>query len=246
MSNATDEADDISSEVSDFDTYASNLGGYNTDLLGDASDIEDLCDSIDVNADDTKAKVVEALVIPDQIQNDIDAIYEYLDEIISGDCKANVVRVSILTLDSNGFYMAPSTALMSALKSYLDARKISVVHNSVVSGAYYLVKVKLDVEIAIENEYIFSSVKANVEAALDEMFKGRAYGGALKRSEYYGVVDNVAGVSSSNNSISDVAYWDSNNPETPPSVDSNGNLFIGGHEVITKWEINVVQIYAGE
>jgi hypothetical protein len=62
------------------------------------------------------------------------------------------------------------------------------------------------------------------------------------RSEYYSVVNDVDGVEYANIKISDVAYSNSNNDQTPPSVDLNGNLIVADHEVITKWEVTVTEI----
>jgi len=152
------------------------------------------------------------------------------------------VRVSCLVLDANGFYTAPSLALKGDLKTYLDARKIRTVQNSVVSGDFYLVKVKLRIEVKLEDLFVFQSVEDTILADIDTMFKGRDYAQPLLRSEYYGVVDAVDGVDYSNITVEDTAYQNSANTATPPSVDSDGNVFVSEEEVITKWDVTVVQI----
>jgi hypothetical protein len=200
------------------------------------------CDDIDAIAVLTITTAGNAGNIPTQIQNGIDALLEYLDEVLSGPCKANIVRVSCLTKDANGFYAEPSLALTTELKAYLDARKIRSVQNSVVSGAYYLVQVKLHIALSIADQYVFKTVKEAVEPLIDEMFKDRDYGQPLLRREYYDVVDEVDGVDYPNINITDVGYADPSNEGTPPSVDANGNLFVGKHEVITKWSVEIVEI----
>lgn len=242
LQDADDSADTAATNTSEFTTYGGAIDDYADDSDTEIVGINTASDAIDDYASDTVVKANLAAVVPDQIQNDIDALYTYLDTIFSGNCKVNVARVSILVLDSNGFYAAPSLALIADAKAYLDARKIETVQNSVVSGAYYLVKVKLNIELAIEDQYVFKTVSEAVSAVMDTMLKGRAYGQALLRSEYYPLVEAVDGVDYTNIEIDDIAYVDSNNPETPPAVDSKGNLFIGQYETITKWEVNISQI----
>lgn len=236
-----------------FSAHGSVIDGYADESDTSLGKVGTACDNIDLKANDSITKATEAGAIPDQIQNDIDAVYAYLNTIISGNCKANVVRVSCLVKDANGFYTAPSVALKQELKTYLDERKISVVQNSVVSGAFYLVKIRLVVEVVLETLFTSQAVFPVILANLDTMFKNRDYGQGLKRSEYYGVVDAVDGVKYSNIHIPaqtgeanspGVAYYDPFNTETPPLPDSNGNVFPRDHEVITKWEVIISEIAA--
>lgn len=244
LDNAVTDAGLASTNVSIFSTYGDTIDGYVDTVDTDVSSIGDLADEIDTEATDTIDQVALAAAIPDQIQDDIDATYTYLGTVISGECKANIVRVSILTKDANGFYTGPSVALINAVKDYLDARKIQTVQNSVVSGSFYLVKVKLNIDVKVLDQYTFQTVSANISAGIDAMLKDRDYAQPLLRSEYYDVVDDVSGVDYSNITISDVAYDDSSNTDTPPAVDGNGNLFIDDHEMITKWEVTITQIAA--
>ena len=242
LDDAVTDAGTATTNVGEFSTHGDTIDGYADDIDTDADGIGTAADSIDSEADDTISQVALAEAIPDQIQNDIDDVYTYLGTVISSDCKANIARVSILTKDANGFYTGPSIALINAVKTYLDERKIQTVQNSVVSGSFYLVKVKLTVELSIDDQYVFQTVSEAVSTALDTMFKDRDYAEPLLRSEYYGVVDAVDGVDYANISVADVAYDDSSNTDTPPAVDSDGNLFISDHEVITKWEVTISQI----
>ena len=220
-------------EVSDFSTSSDeSIGSLDTDVL----------DEINSDCTNIVTTSYNASIVPVTIENDISELSDYLEEILSGDCKANIVRVSVLTKDENGFYSSPSVSLVSDLKSYLDDRKIRSVVNSVVDGAYYLVKVKLNIAISVNKPYKFDTVKQRILSNLDVMFKDREYGGHLMRSEYYNVIHDTIGVNYCNVSISDTAYSNSNNTDTPPSVDSDGNLFIADHEVVTKWSVTVAEI----
>lgn len=242
LDDADSSAATASTDTDSFSDYGDDIDTIAGDETSKANDIDTACTYIDGKANDSTSRASNAEYIPTQIQNDIDTVYEYLDTIISGPCKANVVRVSCLTKDSNGFYTSPSQALIADLKSYLDEMKIRTITNSVVSGSFYLVKVKLRIAIKVLPLFTFQTVSALVEAAIDEMFKNRDYEQPLLRSEYYGVVDSIDGVDYSNITIEDTAYADSGNTDTPPAVDSDGNLFVSDHEVITKWLVTIVEV----
>jgi len=242
LDDALTETGTASTNVDTFTTLGDNIDTEADNVDGYLDQIDTDCDDIDTQADNASGYADDAGGIPDQIQNDVDELSDYLDEMFSGDCKANVVRVSCLVLDANGFYTAPSLALKGDLKTYLDARKIRTVQNSVVSGDFYLVKVKLRIEVKLEDLFVFQSVEDTILADIDTMFKGRDYAQPLLRSEYYGVVDAVDGVDYSNITVEDTAYQNSANTATPPSVDSDGNVFVSEEEVITKWDVTVVQI----
>lgn len=228
--------------IDSFSTIGDEIDDYSVLVDDDSTSADTACDTIDTEATETKSLASSAGGIPTQIQNDIDELSTYIDTMFSGDCKANVVRVSCLALDSNGFYAAPSIALKTDLKTYLDERKIRTIQNSVVGGDFYLVKVKLAIELKIESLFVFLTVKEAVLAAVDTMLKGRDYEQPLLRSEYYGVVDDIDGVDYSNITIEDTAYKSALNTATPPSVNSDGNLFVSENEVVTKWSVSVTQI----
>jgi hypothetical protein len=239
---ADTDASDADENVDTFSVYGGEIDDLTADSDTSQGNVDDICTDIDGEADDTKEQVVDARAVPDQIQNDIDALSLYLDTMLSGDCKANIVRISCLELDANGFYVAPALGLKNDLKAYLDERKIVTVQNSVVGGEFYLVKVKLEVKIKLEPLFVFQAIQPLVASALDTILKGRDYKQPLLRSEYYGAVDAVDGVDYSNNTISEVAYADSDNTGTPPIVDSDGNLYVGEYEVITKWDVTITEI----
>lgn len=232
---ATDNTDTFTTLGDDIDDEADSSDDYADQVIID-------CDNIDAKTVSTKSSADSAAGIPDQIQNDIDDLSDYIEEMFSGDCKANVVRVSCLALDANGFYAAPSLALKQDLKDYLDERKIRTIQNSVVGGDFYLVKVKLTIQVKLEPLFVFQSVEQLISDAVDAMLKDRDYEQPLLRTEYHGVVDAIDGVNYSNIAISDTAYFNAANTATPPSVDSSGNLFVSENEVVTKWEVTITQI----
>lgn len=246
MQEVVDDVDTILNTISTssalFETYGAEIDTLVDTAGGHLDDIDTQCTAIEVLTANTRTASSSASAIPTQIDNDIESLTDYLDEVISSSCKANIVRVSCLALDANGFYAAPSEALKDDLQTYLDDRKIVTVHNSVVGGDYYLVAVQMTIQVKIGAQYTFNTVSAQVEAAIDDMFKGREYGGMLSRSEYYDVVDGVDGVTYHNATITGTTYQSSLNTGTPPVVDSDGNLFVGEYEVITKGTVTVEEI----
>lgn len=242
LDSADDKIDDASTDNALFDTYASTIDATIDSATTLVDSVDSLCDDIEILTASTRSTSDDAASVPTQISNDIDELTTYLDEVISSPCKANIVRVSCLSLDANGFYTAPSEALKDDLQTYLDARKIVTVHNSVVGGDYYLVGVKMLVSVKVSSSYTFNTVKSQIESAMDTMLRNRDYGEKLSRSEYYDVVDAIDGVDYHNTTISDTRYQSPINTGTPPSVDTNGNLFVGEHEVITKWDVTVEEI----
>lgn len=229
ITNLAPDANLIVADLADIDATVVSIGGK--------------CDEIDTSAGDSIDAVDSVLYIPVQIGNDITAVYNYLDEVISGECKANIVRISCLVYDSNGFYTAPSNSLMNALKTYLTNRRVETVRYSVVSGAYYLLMVNMTIQLKITDQYVFTEVAGRVQAAIDIMFKGRAYAQGLLRSEYYKKVQDNVGIDYFNVNIDGSSWADPANTEAVPVVDSAGNLFVGENQVITRGTINIVQIF---
>ena len=196
------------------------------------------------------AQITLSLAIPAAMESSIDDLEAYLDEHLSGECKANIVLVQVLVVDQNGFYAAPTQALLTALKAYLDARAVVPTTIATVSGFYNVVAVNMSYALKILDPYKFAEVKARLQLDIDSMFQGRAYGASLFRSTYYNraVPDKVTGqggivgVDYANIVISSTTFPDTANAGTPPSVDSNGNLVISKMMVLTKGTITITQI----
>jgi len=241
--------DDLETSLDTFSDIASDIEDTKDEIdisieeMHDASlAIDTATDSVETTIGTAQGQITTALLIPSQLSDDVDTLTDYLSEVISSEGKANIVRLSILQKDSNGFYSAPTQALMNAVKEYADDRRIETVNYSIISGAYYMLAVSLSVEISVYKQYLFDDVKTDVETALNELFKDRDYEEGLMRSDYYGVVKGVDGVKHANIEIASVEYYDEDNGDTPPQVDADGNLFIDSQHVITKGEFSIVEI----
>jgi hypothetical protein len=132
-------------------------------------------------------------------------IFDHVNAFLSADCSANLVEVPVLTLDADGFYVPPTFGLMKSLQSFLDQNK-EVSQVVKVVGAYdQLVQVWLSVKIGILTGFVIDTVKAQVQAAVLNVMKGRSFGATLYLDELYGPVTpstaTIDGLSSVNISI---------------------------------------------
>lgn len=159
-------------------------------------------------------------------------IFNYVDSILSGDCKANVVQVAILTLDENGFYAGATIGLTSALETYLNARKEPTATIKVVSGDEFLVGGEVLVRIAVSDLLVVEDVRANVEEAVDGILRGRDYDDDLRVSAVFTAVTGVSGVL--------YAHVEILGPIA--NVNADGDLIVPAQYVITKDTVTVVVI----
>lgn len=119
-------------------------------------------------------------------------ILTYLDETYADGCKANTVQVSVLSEDANRRYVAPSVALLSDLKAYLEQRKDAVHSLSIVSGTAFVLNADVVVECKISPNAVQDDV---INAVKDALIKSdvepygllvkRAYNKDLFNSEIY-------------------------------------------------------------
>jgi hypothetical protein len=242
--------DEITTKNLTVKSWLSSMTDTNEDIStlvnGSAVDLTTLVtisQSIISDAEQADVYVSNSLNIPVQMSNRVDDLETHLDTVISGECKANIVRISCLVYDSDGFYAAPSVSLIKALKAYMDSRRIETVRISVVDGSYYLLKANMSVQIKIKEQYVFSSVSALVLTAIDTILKDRDGGEGLKRSQYNQSLQDIEGVDYLNVNITSTTWYHSSNDETPPTIDSDGNLFVDEHIVITKGTITPTELF---
>jgi hypothetical protein len=244
-------------------SFITTADGFFDDIDTDADDIDSLTDDIDTAltdiateegnittaTTDIRAQTALALTIPAAIEAEVDALELYLDEHLSGECKANIVIVQCLVTDEDGFYAAPTQVLLTAVKTDLEDHNVVPTTISTVSGYYNMVAVNMTVELKIADQYLYNTVKALVETAIDTLLKGRDYDEDLFRSDYYNIVvpnqdgvGGITGVSYANITITSTTFPDPANTGTAPSVDSNGNLLVNEDQIITKGTITYSEI----
>lgn len=166
---------------------------------------------------------VYVLNLDDDVNTGLDCIYNHVDEILSDDCKANLVVVPILSTDADGFYTAPTLSLIAAVQAYLKDRKEVTQTVNVVDGSFYLVPAQIQVTLGVERGYIGEELVAVADRNIRAILKKRAFGLNLYRSEIHDQCDGIDGIDFSNIRI------------TGPSdhLDSNGNLIVNERETIT-------------
>jgi len=166
-----------------------------------------------------------------------DDIFDHVDSFLSLPCSANLVTVPILTVDSDGFYAPPSTALVRALQARLDERReVSQVPN-VVSGESSLLAAVIVGRIGVLSGYVQATVVSQCEEVVNGLLRGRSYGDDLILSDLTTStvpdpttgVGGIEGVKWAVYEITGPAAW----------VDSSGNLIAGDDEVITKGSVTL-------
>lgn len=155
-------------------------------------------------------------------------IYQHIDDVISHDCKANVVSIPILTYDSDGFFTAPTNGLVNRLQAYMNGQKKSpTAVFSVASGSDFLVEADVLITGDVLPGYVKASVEAEVSAIAKSVLKGRSFGQSLYLREFYDAI-REAGIPGVGTSLTvqfvGPARW----------LDSMGNLVIDGVHIITK------------
>jgi len=163
------------------------------------------------------------LNLDDDVNSGLDCIYNHVDEILSEDCKANLVVVPILSTDADGFYTAPTLSLIAAVQAYLEERKEVTQTVNVVDGSFYLVPAQIVITLGVIRGYIGEEIVAVADRNIRSILKKRAFGLNLYRSEIHDQCDDIDGVDFSNIRI------------TGPSdhLDGSGNLVVDEKETIT-------------
>lgn len=255
--------DNIKQELSLIDTEGSNIVSFannaKTDCDNAISDVQaaqERMGTIDSAADQVKVdrttivdtevssiedhlSAIEAAVVDpsNTINTAADSVFSHVDSILSDECKANLVEVPILTLDSDGFYTGPSIALIRALQSYLDARKEPTVTIRVMSGESALVLVDMTVQLGVGPGVVKPKAISTANAIIDGLLKQRDFGASLYRSQVTDdLMDGVDGLEW----VNVVLEY----PEDTDKIDEYGNLIIDDLEVVSKGTVSVVAVDA--
>jgi hypothetical protein len=252
--------------ITDRDTingYFSNLSGEASTIAGDADSAEGDLDSIDNDVADAQTSQTQvgtdlATMTPlitslqgeldniedgmttsfeTSIETELQAIFDHVDDFLASDCKSNLVQVPILTTDVDGFFQAPSTALIRSLENYLRARKEVTQVVEVVSGEAWLVGAVITGTIGVIEGYVQATVLSNVQKAIDDLLRDRRFGDSLRLSDIYTSIqpDPLTGVGGVDGV--DYAVFEITGPTA--FLNSNGNLVISEKYVITKGSVTL-------
>jgi hypothetical protein len=243
ITNADTELDAIDVDATEIESATASITTELSDISAQETVITDEVASIN-------AETAAAAVIPADIESDVDDLEAYLDAQLSSECRANIVIVQVLVVDVDGFYAAPTQALLTAVKTDLEVWNVVPTTIATVSGFYNVVAVDMLIKVKILDSYVFSEVAGRITPVIDNLFKGRDYDADLYRSQYYNLVvpdddgrGGVTGVDYGDLTITATSFPDPANTGTPPQVDTDtGNLIIGEEHVLTRGTITIQEI----
>jgi len=225
----------------DFDALANNFSDISWGAVGKAIAVI----VRDADSDVTLMALINQIlnlndnppILKTEVRNNL---YDYLDAIVSGQCKANHVVIYVLAKDVNGYYTAPTTGLLSALAAYLEPKKVVPVTIEVVSAwniGVVSFHANIDVRLKISPNYVSADVKDKVLSNIEARFKDREFGENLRISDIYEDTD-VDGVIYSHVIISQPPS------EVPPNlITADGDMELQ-HEwqMIIPGTINIIEI----
>jgi len=175
-----------------------------------------------------------------ELATQLNTIKSYVDSFLADASSANVVNVSILSVDAGGFYVAPPVALQQALKSYLTGIKEVTQTVVVVSGAGALVRASLYLRVRVRAGVSLSGTVAAVTASVDALLRRRAFGASLYAKEVYERAGSVVGVVSADVRINgDLRATPLGDVLNASRLDTFGNLLVKASETITKGAVVV-------
>lgn len=208
-------------ELGDAQTSADAIAAANTSINGNL---------LTIQADNSD--------LTDTIATNQAVINDHLDKVLAQDCQANLVTVPILTRDAGGFYQAPSSGLLDALQTFLDARKEVTQTVAVTSGEEFLVPAVITARVGVGQNFSEAVIRTTVEAVIEGILRDRAFDEDLFESDIDRQVIQVDGVVFTNIRINGNLASDGVTLETT-RLDSDSNLIVDESEVITRGTITV-------
>jgi hypothetical protein len=231
------ETDSINTYIVDAETKIATAQADSTAMAAllalidaDEAAINGLCTNIDTSTATSDGGVGTAQLVQEAVGIAADNLESYLDTVISGECKANIVQCKILTLDANDDYAPPTQALCTAVKAYFDPLKIITTTCSVVSGYRDLIAVNITIKIEVERNFLYAKVRPLVDAVVTPLLKKRDYNVPLLVSTLYRTivpfngVGGVTGVASAIVKITDTTWKDPSNTDPVVMPNADGDL----------------------
>lgn len=244
VANAIGGNSEISSQAS---TILSNVTTATTalDAVNTQADVAEVrralirADVDSIGTQSTTAATSAGTLVTDvtAIQNTITTltgdVETHVDSFLSNECKSNLIEVPVLTLDSEGFYVVPTNGLQKSLQSYLDGAKEVTQVVKVTGVSSLLVAADISVLVGVLTGYNEATVRSQVEAAILNVLRGRAFGNKLRLSELYAPVAPETG----NVPIEGVEYVHIVITGPVDHLDVDGGLSASEYEVVTRGTI---------
>lgn len=109
------------------------------------------------------------------------ALAAHLDGLFALNCGSNVVQIPCLTKDRDGFYAAPSQALLDAVQARLDSLKLLEVSARPINGAVALIEVTVNVWLYADEDYVEDDIRTEAVSRIEDLLKGRDFGAVLHK-----------------------------------------------------------------
>lgn len=222
-------------KLDNIDSYVDDGQDAQTQLASDLAIISAQAVIIDAQLANIDAAITTGF--EDSIRDILDLIFDHVDGFLADDCKANLVQVPILGRDVNGFYVAPSAALINALQTYLEGIKEVTQVPEVVSGEPWLVNAVIEGTIGVADGYVKPTVLSNVLKAIDDILRDREFGQNLYLNEIMSVApDPLTGIGG----VEGVSYGKLRITGPVAFLDSlSQNLVIDQNYIITKGSVTI-------
>lgn len=232
----------IAGAASSLTTESETITGSTTVITTQLAAIDAALTQIDTDlaAIDSEISTIltETEAAETSINTDMNSLLAHLDDLFDSDCKANLVQVPILAVGSDGFYTGPSSGLIAAVQTYLDGIKEVTQYVNVISGANSLLAADITVKVKFSNELIEPETRANIEAVIDDVLKGREFNKALRLSS----PDSGDGLYDLVNPIEGIDYVNIEITAPTANLDTDGNLIPGELEIITKGTVTIEKV----
>jgi hypothetical protein len=222
----------VTTELDDVDAKAVTAEARRSSIRVDVDAIEVSNTSIVAT---TATLLLDVQAVDNNINDLVQEVDDHVDSFLSNECKSNLIEVPVLTLDSEGFYVVPTNGLQKSLQTYLDGAKEVTQVVKVTGASNQLVASEITVLVGILTGYSEATVRSQVEAAILDVLRGRAFGAALRLSELYAPVapetDDIQ--------IEGVEYVNITIVGPSGRIDADGNLPVEEFEVVTRGTITV-------
>lgn len=226
----------ISSDAQEI-TAANNLLTTSSGLIGPAA----TAITTDVASVLANLATIQTVVVDNSstVSASLATISAHLSGILADESKTNVVFVPILSVDSNGFYAAPSSGLIQSLQTRLNAIKEVTQVPVVVSGASFLVSAVIVIRLGIVSTPVRmeSTIISEVQSAVDNLLKRRNPAAILFISDFE-VLTPIQDVSYYNVSIQGYYAQDGSTVLTD-KLDQSGNLVPGAGYTVTEGLVTI-------
>jgi hypothetical protein len=225
----------ITTELDDIDEKATTSEARRAGIRADVDAIEVSNTSITATTD---TLLIDVQATDNNINDLVQQVDDHVDSFLSNECKSNLIEVPVLTLDSEGFYVVPTNGLQKSLQAYLEGAKEVTQVVKVTGADNQLVSSEITVLVGILTGYSEATVRSQVEAAILDVLRGRAFGAALRLSELYAPVapeqDDIQ--------IEGVEYVNIAIVGPSGRIDADGNLPVEEFEVVTRGTITVTSV----